>query len=52
MDSRVIALRRLIDLYREYLRAGVDTATAAIYLRRIGEIQDEILRIERGEGEA
>ena len=50
MDSRVVALRRLIDLYREYLRAGVDRRTASIYLRRIREIQDEILSIEGSEG--
>jgi len=50
VDSRVVALRRLIDLYREYLRAGVDRRTASIYLRRIREIQDEILSIEGSEG--
>jgi hypothetical protein len=44
---RAESLRRLIALYREYLRVGTDLERAGIYLQRIREAESELATIER-----
>jgi hypothetical protein len=45
MEERADSLRRKIELYRRYLREGVDVSLAREYLREIGEAEAEIERI-------
>ena len=47
VDMRAESLRRLIALYREYLRVGTDLERAGIYLQRIREAESELATIER-----
>ena len=47
--ARAEHLRRRIELYRRYLREGVDAGLAADYLREIVEAEAELARIE-GDG--
>ncbi len=45
MDERAEFLRRRIELYRRYLREGVDIDVAAEYLRQIAEDEGELAEI-------
>ena len=45
MEDRATVLRRRIDLYRSYLKQGVDTERAREYLRQIMADQAELERI-------
>ncbi len=46
MDERSELLRHRIELYRRYLREGVDANLAAQYLREIGAAEAELAEIE------
>jgi hypothetical protein len=50
MDDRVTILRRQVELYRRYLREGVDVTLATEYLRQITEDEAKLAQIE-SEGE-
>lgn len=45
-QDRATVLRRRIDLYRSYLKQGVDTERAREYLRQIMADQAELERID------
>jgi hypothetical protein len=46
MDERAAILRRRIELYRRYLREGVDAWMAAEYLQQIVADEAELAEIE------
>ena len=46
MDKRAESLRRLIALYREYLRIGTDLERTDLYRQRIEEAEVELADIE------
>ena len=48
MRERVEFLRRRIELYRRYLREGVDIELAIEYLRQLSEDEAELAAIESG----
>jgi hypothetical protein len=45
MNDRAEILRRKIELYRRYLREGVDITLATEYLREIAEAEAELERL-------
>jgi hypothetical protein len=47
MDEHVETLCRRIELYRRYLRDGVDAALAAEYLRGIAEAEAALVMLIR-----
>jgi len=47
METRAETLRRQIDLYRRYLREGVELRLAEEYLRRLKYDRAELAEIER-----
>jgi len=46
VDKRAESLRRLIALYREYLRIGTDLERTDLYRQRIEEAEVELADIE------
>jgi len=46
VDKRAESLRRLIALYREYLRIGTDLERTDLYQQRIEEAELELAEIE------
>jgi hypothetical protein len=49
MEPRSEFLRRRIELYRRYLREGVDISLASEYLRQLSEDEAELAAIEAGQ---
>jgi hypothetical protein len=50
VDDRIKLLEREIAHYRGLLRKGVLAPQADAYLRRIREAEDELQRLQRGQG--
>jgi hypothetical protein len=48
-EARAQNLRRRIDLYRRYLREGLDSDRAAYYLAEILSAEKELEKIARGQ---
>ena len=46
MEERAAILRRRIELYRRYLREGVDAGLATEYLWQISQAEAELAEIE------
>jgi len=47
MEDRAEPLRRLIALYRRYLREGVDSALAETYLRELQKAETALERLKQ-----